>query len=206
MKRIIFSVLAMMFSVVAFAHVQEPMYVVDGKVIAPGDVKAVLSEISSKIETMSVIKDGVSIEKYKKYGDVSNGVVVILTKQEEEVFIAAEQMPKFMGGDLMTFRSWVMQNIRYPEAALNKKVEGQVVASFVVGKDGYIKLNEIQFLDECDKVLHDEVLRVFKTAPQWTPAVQRGENVAVRFLLPIVFKIPENYNTVPGVQVVGFNE
>ncbi|MDE6375119.1 MAG: M56 family metallopeptidase, partial [Alistipes sp.] len=39
---------------------------------------------------------------------------------EEQPFLVAETMPKFQGGDLSSFRMWVMQRVRYPQEAMNR--------------------------------------------------------------------------------------
>ncbi|MDE5708824.1 MAG: M48 family metalloprotease [Alistipes sp.] len=51
---------------------------------------------------------------------------------EEQPFLVAETMPKFQGGDLSSFRMWVMQRVRYPQEAMNRGIEGRVVLSFII--------------------------------------------------------------------------
>ena len=100
-----------------------------------------------------------------------------------------DTMPMFMNGDVSTFRNWVMQNIRYPEAALQAGIQGAVFVQFVVGRDGYISADRISILQSPDDTLRDEVLRVIQLSPRWTPGVQRGQNVAVSFTIPIIFSL-----------------
>ena len=53
-------------------------------------------------------------------------------------------MPSFQGGDLNTFRTWVQQNVKFPQIALENGIQGRVVLSFVIEKDG--RLTSIQVL------------------------------------------------------------
>ena len=105
-------------------------------------------------------------------------------------YIKVEKMPTFMGGDLNVFRNWVQSKIQYPREAKEEGLEGRVIFSFVVEKDG--SMSEFTVLQSPDKILADEVEHVFKGAPKWVPGEQRGEKVRVKYMVPIVFEI-RNY-------------
>ena len=105
-------------------------------------------------------------------------------------YIKVEKMPTFMGGDLNAFRNWVQSKIQYPREAKEEGLEGRVIFSFVVEKDG--SMSEFTVLQSPDKILADEVEHVFKGAPKWVPGEQRGEKVRVKYTVPIVFEI-RNY-------------
>jgi len=53
----------------------------------------------------------------------------------EEVFEVVEQMPEFPGG-IEGMMKFLMDNVRYPEAALKAKTEGRVLVQFIVESDG----------------------------------------------------------------------
>lgn len=164
-----------------------PLCVVNGEVVPYEELGQLTLE---HIVSMTVYRDAESLSAYSHLGDVSNGVVAIeLLVEEEEAFISVEQMPQFMNGDVSTFQGWVMQNIRYPEAALEAGIQGAVVVQFVVGSDGYILSDRTVVLQSPDDTLRDEVLRVIHLSPRWMPGVQRGQNVAVTFTIPIVFSL-----------------
>ena len=141
------------------------------------------------IASVTIYNDAESLSLYSRFGDVSNGVLVVDLVDKEEVFVMVDTMPMFMNGDVSTFRNWVMQNIRYPEAALQAGIQGAVFVQFVVGSDGYISPDRIEILQSPDDMLRDEVLRVIQLSPRWTPGVQRGQNVAVSFTIPIIFSL-----------------
>lgn len=106
---------------------------------------------------------------------------------EQQAFVKVEKMPSFRGGNLTTFRNWVMSQVRYPEVAQKKSIQGRVLAQFVVEKDGSI--TEIQILQSPDKSLSEEVIRVLKASPNWIPGSHEGKSVRVKYTLPVEFKI-----------------
>ena len=192
------------FAIVAMtttASAQEPLFIIDGAISSLEIVK----QIAKDIVSIEVVNDSETLRTYEKgmkmIPNSLTSVVVVTTKAyegQDDEWLAVEEMPTFMGGDLNTFRNWVMQNIRYPEEATKKGVEGNVVVNFCVGKDGYIKESRITVLESPDKLLSDEVIRVLKSSPQWTPGKQKGNPVVVQFTLPVGFKV------VKDVEVVTF--
>jgi len=177
-------------SAMDYGESQQPLYVVDGKAISAEEVKAIAS---SEIESMTVIRDQKQLAQFKHLGDVSNGVIVVTLKDKEQDdihFIAVDVMPSFMGGDLNTFRMWVMQNIRYPEVALEQRLQDMVVVKFVVNREGYIEQDGINVLQSNHPdIFVDEVKRVFTASPRWTPGIQKGSAVAVSLVLPVAFQL-----------------
>ena len=105
----------------------------------------------------------------------------------EESFVKVEKMPSFKGGDLMTFRNWVMSQIRYPQIAQENNISGRVMVSFVIERNG--KVSNIQILQSPHASLSDEVVRVLKMSPKWKPGIQDGKAVRVRYTLPVEFRV-----------------
>lgn len=203
MKRLlsmfVFAIVAMTTTVSA----QEPLFIIDGAI----STLEIVKQEAKNIVSIEVVNDSETLRSYEKgmkmIPNSLTSVVVITTKAyegQDDEWLAVEEMPTFMGGDLSTFRDWVMQNTRYPEEAIKKGIEGNVVVNFCVGKDGYIKESRITVLKSPDKLLSDEVIRVLKSSPQWTPGKQKGNPVVVQFTLPVGFKV------VKDVEVVTFNE
>lgn len=58
---------------------------------------------------------------------------------DKDAYRVVEVMPKFFGGGLDKFRSWVMAEVRYPSDMLKRGVQGRVVAAFVVDKEGGLR-------------------------------------------------------------------
>lgn len=113
--------------------------------------------------------------------------------EEEEIFVSVEQMPTFQGGGIEKFRAWVMDNVKYPQIALENGIQGNVVVQFVVEKDG--KIGKIQILRSPDKTLTDAAMDVMDKANNlkkgWKPGMQRNKPARVTFTLPITFKIQQ---------------
>ena len=102
------------------------------------------------------------------------------------VYDVVEQMPSFPGG-ISGLRTYLNQNIRYPAEAQENGVQGRVVVSFVVGKDGHI--SDVTVLRSVDPSLDKEAVRVIRNMPRWTPGKQGGEPVRVRYNVPVSFRL-----------------
>ena len=121
------------------------------------------------------------------YADVD--VAETSEPQKKESVEMPEKMPTFQGGDLNKFVLWLQTNVKYPAEAVAKSIQGRVIFSFVVNKDGSV--GSFEALKSPDKLLTDEVERVFNTSPKWEPAEQDGKKVNVKFTVPIIFKMEE---------------
>lgn len=130
------------------------------------------------------------IEDPDDFGDFE---IVIEEKEEvieeEEIFVNAEEMPTFQGGDLSKFRNWVQSNVRYPQIALENGIQGNVLIKFIVEKDGSVY--NIQVIQSPDKSLSDAVVAVFQRSPKWVPGKEQNEPVRVTYTLPVSFKIQQ---------------
>lgn len=104
----------------------------------------------------------------------------------EKVFEVVEQMPSFPGGDkaLLEFLS---NNIKYPVVAQENGVQGRVVVSFVVERDGSI--TDVKVVRSVDPSLDKEAARVVKSMPKWIPGKQNGSAVRVKYNVPVSFKL-----------------
>ena len=133
---------------------------------------------------MGPINEIVVVEKEVKPVEMPNAMKV--EKAEKEAFDVVEQMPQFPGGPsaLMQFLS---SNVKYPKEAYEKNVQGRVIASFVVEKDGSI--TEAVIRKSIDPLLDAEALRVIGSMPKWEPGMQNGEAVRVKYTVPITFKL-----------------
>ena len=104
-----------------------------------------------------------------------------------DVFAVTDQ-PLFRGEDVIAFHAWVMQHVKYPAAALANGVQGRVIVQFVIDRDG--KLSQIEVLSSPDRSLSEEAVRILSlSSDDWTPGKQRGRPVAVRFTIPMEFRL-----------------
>ena len=107
-------------------------------------------------------------------------------KEQQEIFTVVEEMPQFPGGmgEAMKF---LAQNIKYPVAALQAKIEGRVIVQFLVKENG--KVADIKVMRGVSPELDAEAMRVVGLMPDWIPGKQRGKAVAVKYTMPIMFRL-----------------
>ncbi len=113
--------------------------------------------------------------------------VVEETIEDDAPFVTAETMPSFQGGDLNTFRNWVQSNVKFPQIALENGIQGRVILSFVIERDG--RLTNIKVLQTPDRSLSEEAIRVLNKSPKWSPGKQRNQVVRVSYTLPVEFRV-----------------
>ena len=106
--------------------------------------------------------------------------------EETKIFEVVEQMPSFPGGDaaLMQFLS---KNIKYPVVAEENGIQGRVIATFVVERDGSI--TDVKVVKSVDPSLDKEAIRVLKSMPKWIPGKQNGSAVRVKYTVPVTFRL-----------------
>jgi protein TonB len=104
----------------------------------------------------------------------------------DEIFVIVEVQPIPVGG-MRAFYKFVGENLKYPKQAERMSIEGRVFVEFVVEKDG--SLTDIKVAKGIGAGCDQEAIRVISQAPNWNPGKQRGRNVRVRMILPIVFKL-----------------
>lgn len=116
----------------------------------------------------------------------SHQIIDILSKYETEV--------AFEGGH-EGLQAFLAENLKYPEKAKKKGIQGDVYASFVVNKAGGTR--EIKIVKGVDELLDEEAIRLIESMPKWTPATFRGYTKESRHTLIIPFK---NGEAVAGVR------
>lgn len=106
---------------------------------------------------------------------------------EEEIFVIVEDMPKFKGGDINTFREWVQKRVRYPELAAENGIQGRVFITFVVETNGNV--SNVSISRSVDALLDEAAKEAVAASPKWEPGMQRGRPVRVRYSIPIIFQL-----------------
>ncbi len=119
---------------------------------------------------------------------------------KEVEYVVVEEMPRFTGcEDIESDKderrmcadkkllNYIYSNIKYPAIARQNRVEGLVVISFVVAKDGSI--GKVKVVKDIGAGCGKEAARVVKNMPDWIPGKQRNKKVAVRYNFPVKFKL-----------------
>ena len=107
-------------------------------------------------------------------------------EEETKVFDMVEVMPSFPGGQGALFE-WLSKNIKYPVVAEENGVQGRVIVTFVVERNGSI--TDVQVVKSVDPSLDKEAVRVVKAMPHWIPGKQNGSAVRVKFTVPVTFRL-----------------
>ncbi|MBP3849908.1 MAG: energy transducer TonB [Prevotella sp.] len=107
-------------------------------------------------------------------------------EEETKVFDVVEQMPSFPGGP-SALMQYLSSNIKYPVVAEENGVQGRVVCTFVVERDGSI--TDVRVIKSVDPSLDKEAVRVVKGMPKWIPGKQNGSAVRVKYTVPVTFRL-----------------
>ena len=107
-------------------------------------------------------------------------------EEETKVFDVVEQMPSFPGGQSALLQ-YLSSNIKYPVVAEENGVQGRVIVTFVVEKDGSI--TDVRVVKSVDPSLDKEAQRVVKSMPKWIPGKQNGAAVRVKYTVPVTFRL-----------------
>ena len=174
--------------VVSYVGLQTQQVPID----APTNLVVWMKEDVQTMEEMVVVgmaSDGVgapSVDPNKKVAAVVDVPKVEEEPQEKVIFQVVEEMPQFPGGmgEAMKF---LAKNIKYPVSAQQAKIEGRVVVQFVVERDGSI--SDIHTVRSVSPELDAEAVRVVSLMPKWIPGKQRGKAVAVKYTMPIMFRL-----------------
>lgn len=134
--------------------------------------------VADKNRTMHYFENGQKL--------TADQIMDILSNYETEV--------AFEGGH-EGLRSFLAENLKYPEKAKKKGIQGDVYASFVVNKVGGIR--EIKIVKGVDEYLDQEAVRLIEQMPKWMPATFRGYTKETRHTLIIPFKLGEAVAGIP---------
>ena len=124
----------------------DALWIIDGSVASAEEA----AELRTEIEHIAVMQGEEAVAKWGSRG--TNGVIIVTTKDAEmgpddKVYETCEKLPEYPGGLDAMFRS-LIENVRYPKVAHDYGVQGKVMVSFVVEKDG--TLTEVKAVKALD--------------------------------------------------------
>ena len=97
--------------------------------------------------------------------------------QGTAVFEVVEEMPEFPGG-VDAMMEYLQKELRYPESAKEKGIQGRVTVQFIIDKEGNVTNSKVT--RSVDKDMDAEAIRLVKAMPKWKPGMQKGKAVAVK--------------------------
>jgi TonB family protein len=125
-----------------------------------------------------------------------NEVIDVITSFDEQgnmmesiEWADVDTPPEFPGG-IENFLNYIDDNLRYPRKAVKNGIQGRVVVSFVLDKEG--KPDKIKVRKSVDPMLDKEAIRVIEKSPRWKPAIHHGNLVEMPILIPINFILKKN--------------
>lgn len=133
----------------------------------------------------SGVVDGASVKEAAPETAVDNSNPNALAEAPIK-FTVVQKIPEFPGG-WSAYMQWLTKNLRYPAAAQQQKIQGTVVVSFIVNKDGSVA--NIKVSTSVDPLLDNEALRVMKMMPKWKPGVDHDKVCRTMIAVPVVFQI-----------------
>ena len=108
-------------------------------------------------------------------------------EEKDTVYLSAEQLPEFPGGQNAMFQ-YISNNVIYPSSAYRNGIQGRVVCQFVVNKSGDL-VDFVVVKSSGDTSLDKEAVRILSSMPKWNPGRSAGEIVRVKYTVPVFFKI-----------------
>ena len=151
-------------------------------------------ELKSQDEIMNskVAVGALNVVGNDENGEVLKAKEVIATEpvkpkeEENKVFDVVEQMPSYPGG-MGALMQYLSSNIKYPVIAEENGIQGRVICTFVVERDGSI--TDVRIAKSVDPSLDKEAMRVVSKMPKWIPGKQNGSAVRVKYTLPVTFRL-----------------
>jgi TonB family protein len=163
---------------------EQPPMGTEEMVVADGDmVQAEADMIQAEVDLIQGDPNGMDPDA------MIEGTPDVPDANEEEVVVFAEQMPEFPGN----LNEYILKNMIYPKYAREQSVEGKVIAQFIIDKEG--RISQAEIIRKVGFGLDEEALRIINNMPNWKPAKQNGKPVALRYNLPIIFKLTETTKT-----------
>lgn len=150
--------------------------------IIPEDEK-----IKSKINQAESEKKRIDRQKLnEEKTNAAPKVQVNIENGEDKIYTEAEEMPEFPGGDVARMR-FLAENIKYPQQAREKGIQGAVHATIIVEPDGSI--SNISLTRTIGGGCDEEAIRLIKMMPKWNPGKMYGKPVRVKVNQSIRFTL-----------------
>jgi TonB family protein len=125
------------------------------------------------------IQRQISLEKAQQGGESGRADV-------DAVYVNVQEMPQYPGGNNVLLE-YLRANIKYPAICRENRIQGRVLVSFIINKDGSIEAPRV--VRGVHEALDYEALRVISEMPVWEPGRLNGEPVRVMYTIPVNFRL-----------------
>lgn len=164
---------------------------IDANPVDPSTIKTAQS-LSNKLlerkkEDKEIARPNSSKYQAADVHGIANSRIGIPLKTNQNLVDTIMVQPEFEGG-IQGLIEYLSKSLKYPDEAMKNKVQGRVILSFIVQKDG--RVSDIKVLRGLGSGTDEEAVRVLANSPKWKPATINGEKVNIQYTLPIQFKLP----------------
>ena len=128
-------------------------------------------------------------------GSVQKGKQKYNNKGKRVNFTRFQQAPKYNGG-YERMIAYLNRTVKYPKAARDRDISGEVIVSFVVTESGGV--SQLEIVRSVHPLLDTEALRVVSIMKQWIPGKTNDVAVNSRVIIPITFGKPQADSHIPG--------
>ena len=125
--------------------------------------------------------------KYVYRDDSLIDFVDILAKKHDTLSKDSTERESEFPGGVSRWLRYLNKNLKYPDRALNSKIDGEVRVCFVVDKEGIV--TEPFIARSVEWSLDDESIEIINKSGKWSPAFQKGKIVKSYKLQPIVYRL-----------------
>lgn len=148
------------------------------------EVEEVVIQSTEDKQDQKIVK-AEKIEVFEEEVEVDVPFAII---EDVPVFPGCEKVAKDKRKDCLQeqIQKHIRKNFNYPEAAMDAGIQGRVIVSFIIGKDGKVTIANLR---GPDKSLEKEAERIMAKLPNMTPGKQRGKPVRMTMSIPITFKL-----------------
>lgn len=119
------------------------------------------------------------------------GIVTVKGTVYEDVipYYECDQKPMFLNSpDPRQFiEKWVYKYLKYPREAVQDGIQGRVMVSFVIAKDGSV--TDVKVIKGVSPELDDEAVKVIAASPKWKPGRVNGNKVKSSMTIPVEFRL-----------------
>ncbi len=106
---------------------------------------------------------------------------------EDSIFFNPEEGPTFGSKGISAFRDYIMENVKYTDAAANAGIEGTITVEFVITNNGTV--GNVKILRGIHPSMDEQVRQAIKQSKGWRPGKQAGRPVSVKLFIPIKFQL-----------------
>ncbi len=150
-------------------------------------IKKIIFTIGSTIfGTSTLLSQNMSVNRSKNDTIINEPTIIYTDPSNHNSKIIPDVDPIFPGGQ-KAMNIFVSNNLRYPKDAVSHNVQGLLLARLTIKKDGTVKLEE--FIRKLGYGCEEEVERIIKMMPKWTPALSKSKPVDSEYIMKVNFKL-----------------